>query len=168
MASDKPVCAIVPPKEEVLDLLIRMSDGANPKNNPSTDLKLLHEEVPLLFNVIETSEEIPITIQPLLTELVQKAISPFEVKDGQWRLPHNLPAVSQNSSHGYLPSLPELVQRGNYVLDNRKTQQGDCAKVTRPKKKHGTLIPGIFCILCPHGIYMMNSANENLFYCCSK
>ncbi|XP_046863953.1 uncharacterized protein LOC124457814 isoform X2 [Xenia sp. Carnegie-2017] len=144
-----------------------MSDGANPKDNPSTDLKLLHEEVPLLFNVIETSEEIPITIQPLLKELVQKAISPFEVKDGQWRLPHNLPAVSQNSSHGYLPSLPELVQRGNYVLDNRKTQQGDCAKVTRPKKKHGTLIPGIFCILCPHGIYMMNSSNENLFYYCT-
>ncbi|XP_046863019.1 uncharacterized protein LOC124456695 [Xenia sp. Carnegie-2017] len=152
LASDKPVCAIVPPKEEVLDLLIRMSDGANPKDNPSTDLKLLHEEVPLLFNVIETSEEIPITIQPLLKELVQKAISPFEVKDGQWRLPHNLPAVSQNSFHGYLPCLPELVQRGNYVLDNRKTQQGDCAKVTRPKKKHGTLIPGIFCILCPHGV----------------
>ncbi|XP_046849613.1 uncharacterized protein LOC124443127 isoform X1 [Xenia sp. Carnegie-2017] len=144
-----------------------MSDGANPKNNPSTDLKLLHEEMPLLFNVIETSEEIPITIQPLLTELVQKAISPFEVKDGQWRLPHNLPSVSQNSSHGYLPCLPELVQRGNYVVDNRKTQQGDCAKVTRPKKKHGTLIPGIFCILCPHGIYMMNSANENLFYYCT-
>ncbi|XP_046862591.1 uncharacterized protein LOC124456100 isoform X2 [Xenia sp. Carnegie-2017] len=166
LASDKPVCAIVPPKE-VLDLLIRMSDGANPKDNPSTDLKLLHEEVPLMLNVIETSEEIPITIQPLLKELVQKAISPFVVKDGQWRLPHNLPAVSQNSSHGYIPCLPELVQRGNYVLDNRKTQQGDCAKVTRPKKKHGTLIPGIFCILCPHGIYVMNSANENLFYYCT-
>ncbi|XP_046861888.1 uncharacterized protein LOC124455242 [Xenia sp. Carnegie-2017] len=143
LASDKPVCAIVPPKEEVLNLLIRMSDGANPKDNPSTDLKLLHEEVPLLFNVVEASEEIPITIQPLLKELVQTAISPFEVKDGQWRLPHNLPVVSQNSSHGYVPCLPELVQ----------TQQGDCAKVTRPKKKHGTLIPVIFCILCPHGIY---------------
>ncbi|XP_046847976.1 uncharacterized protein LOC124441543 [Xenia sp. Carnegie-2017] len=131
-------------KEEVLDLLIRMSDGANPKDNPSTDLKLLQEEVSLLFNVIETSEEILVTIQPLLKELVQKSISPFKVKDGQWRLPHNLPAMSQNSSHRYIPSLPELVQRGNYVLDNRKTRRGDCAKVTRPKKKHGTLIPGIF------------------------
>lgn len=34
LASDKPVCAIVPPVREVKDLLIRIANGANPKDNP--------------------------------------------------------------------------------------------------------------------------------------
>ncbi|CAB4029387.1 Hypothetical predicted protein [Paramuricea clavata] len=154
LASDKPVCAIVPPNEEVLDLLTRISDGVNPKDNPATDLKLLHEQVPLLFNILKICGEIPPSIRPVVKELTCKAVSPFEYENGQQRLPHNLPPPQENNaSNGYLPCLPELVQRGNYVLDSKKTKQGDCAKLARAKhKKHGTLIPGIFCLLCPHGI----------------
>ena len=152
LASDKPVCAIVPPNEEVLDLLTRISDGLNPKDNPATDLKLLHEQVPLLFDILGKCGEIPPTIRVLVKELVSKSSSPFVFENGQQRLPHNLPpSIQSNKNNGYIPCLPDIVQRGNYVLDSKKTQKGDCAKVARPKKKHGTLIPGIFCMLCPHG-----------------
>ena len=149
------MCAIVPPTEDVLDLLTRISDGVNPKDNPATDLKLLHEQVPLLFHILDECGEVPHTIRPLVKELVLKSPSPFVFENGHQRFPHNLPPSTQSStSNGYLPCLPELVQRGNYVLDSKKkTQKGDCAKVVRAKKKHGTLIPGIFCVLCPHGNY---------------
>ena len=152
LASDKPVCATVPPCEEVLDLLTQIGDGVNPKDNPTTDLKLLHEQLPIRFNILEICGEIPPSIRLLVKELGLKSISPFVYGNGQQRIPHNLPSTTEhNFSSGYLPCLPQLVQRGNYTLDSRKAQKGDCAKVARAKKKHGTLIPGIFCILYPHG-----------------
>ena len=152
LASDKPVCAIVPPNEEVLDLLTRISDGLNPKDNPATDLKLLHEQVPLLFHILEKCGEILPTIRLLVKELVAKSSSPFVFENGQQRFPHNLPPSTEKTTYnGYLPCLPDLVQRGNYVLDSKKAQKGDCAKFARANKKHGTLIAGIFCMLCPHG-----------------
>ena len=153
LASDKPVCAIVPPKEDVWDLLIRMSEGCNPKDNPSTDLKLLHEEVPLVFNILKEQDEVPPAIRLLLAELVEKSGSPFVGPEGLPRVPHNLPKIKpgDTGSNGYLPCLAQLVQRGTYVLDDKKTPSGDCAKITRKKTKHGSLIPGIFCVLCPHG-----------------
>ena len=157
------MCAIVPPNEEVLELLTRISDGVNPKDNPATDLKLLHEQVPLLFNILNICGEIPPSIRSVVKELTCKAVSPFEYENGQQRLPHNLPPPQENNaSNGYLPCLPELVQRGNYVLDSKKTKQGDCAKLARAKhKKHGTLIPGIFCLLCPHGKTFFNRVKNN-------
>ena len=148
------MCAIVQHNAEVLDLLTRISNGVNPKDNPATDLKLLHEQVPLLFDILEKCGEIPPSFRPVVKELVSKSTTPFEFENGQPRFPHNLPpSTLNNTSDGYLGCLPELVQRGNYVLDSKKMQKGDCAKVVRAKKKHGTLIPGIFCILCPHGNY---------------
>ena len=169
LASDKPVCAIVHPNEDVLDLLTRMSNGVNPKDNPATDLKLLHEQVPLLFDILEKCGEVPLTIRPVLRELVIKSTAPFTFEDGQQRFSHDLPpSTLDSSSNGYLPCLPELVQRGKYVLDSKKIGKGDCAKaVIRAKKKHGTLIPGIFCILCPHGnysIYMLIYKFKIIYY----
>ncbi|XP_046844760.1 uncharacterized protein LOC124438628 [Xenia sp. Carnegie-2017] len=115
LASDKPVCAIVPPVREVKDLLIRIANGANPKDNPLSDLQLLHEQVPLLFCLCNHFAELPNPIRVLCGEMVAKASSPFTDQNGAGHL-------------------------------------DDCAKGVRSKKKHGSLIPGIFLILCPHGI----------------
>ncbi|XP_046842129.1 uncharacterized protein LOC124436230 [Xenia sp. Carnegie-2017] len=153
LASDKPVCAIVPPVREVKDLLIRIANGANPKDNPLSDLQLLHEQVPLLFCLCNHFAELPNPIRVLCGEMVAKASSPFTDQNGCERLPHNLPQVQCDGQLGFFPSLPSLVERGHYVLDTKRAGHlDDCAKGVRSKKKHGSLIPGIFLILCPHGI----------------
>ena len=42
LAQDSPVCALVPPDDDVLILLTQMSEGLNPKNNPSLHLRCAH------------------------------------------------------------------------------------------------------------------------------
>ena len=85
--------------------------------------------------------------------MVAKASSPFTDQNGCERLPHNLPQVQCDGQLGFFPSLPSLVERGHYVLDTKRAGHlDDCAKGVRSKKKHGSLIPGIFLILCPHGM----------------
>jgi hypothetical protein len=52
LASDKSVCSIIPPTPDVTNLLLSMSNGFDPFTNPSVDLKLLQDHVPLIFNLL--------------------------------------------------------------------------------------------------------------------
>jgi hypothetical protein len=39
LSCDSPVCALVPPDDDLLDLLESIADGHDPRLNPATDLR---------------------------------------------------------------------------------------------------------------------------------
>lgn len=39
LSEDSPVCALVPPDDDILDLLESIADGYDPRQNPGTHLK---------------------------------------------------------------------------------------------------------------------------------
>lgn len=166
LASDKSVCSIIPPTADVINLLLAMSDGFDPFINASIDLKLLQDHVPLIFNLLAECGGVHESLHLLFRDLAQKSLSPFQDNDGNCRNAHLLKPCGDNcSSFGYFPCLPQIVERGSYVLDNKNAQLGDCFKGVKGNKRNFTLVPGIFTLFCTHGMYhtIINSLNSSNF-----
>lgn len=137
LASDKSVCSIVPPTPDVINLLLAMSNGFDPFNNPNVDLKLLQDHVPLIFNLLGELGGVHQSLHLLFRDLAQKSLSPFLDNDGDFRNAHTLKPCDDNcESFGYFPSLPQIVERGSYVLDNKNLQLGDCFKGGKANKRN--------------------------------
>ena len=68
---------------------------------------------------------------------------------------HNLPSLTpyDDSTTGYFPGLPVIRERGEYVSDKKK-ESTPCRKLAAG---HKSLLPGIFLIHCPHGMYSIHA-----------
>ena len=143
------MCSVIPPLPKVTNLLLDMANGLNPLDRPSVDLKLLQDRAPIIFAIIKENGNVPENIRLLLKDMVDKAYAPFRDRNVQQLDDFN----ESDACYGYLPCLPQRVARGTYIMDNKNTPLGDCYKLGRSYKRHGTLIPGIFCMFCPHGEY---------------
>jgi hypothetical protein len=129
-----------------------MSNGFDPFTNPSVDLKLLQDHVPLIFNLLVECGSPDKSLHLLFRDLVEKSLSPFQDNDGHCRSAHSLkPCEDSCDSFGYFPSMPQIVQRGSYVLDDKNPHLGDCFKGGKSKKRNFTLVPGLFTLFCTHG-----------------
>ena len=160
LAQDSPVCAMVPPKENVLNLITAMSKGYNPKLNPATDLQLLQFESPSIFSLVSIMTEIPDFMFPVFGAFVEKSKAPFLKCE-----PHDLPLVVNGAdSTAFFPCLPKLVERGSYVLDSKRLDTElsfNCEKKPSARGRHKTLVPGLFVLNCPHGVCYGFQVMEN-------
>lgn len=143
LASPSPVCALVPPRENVIQLLkvLQVSDAC--KANADT-MVLLQREIPVLFRLLETLTHYPInTMMPILNRLITVALTPFSDENSQCI---SEPQEDCDDSFGYFPQLPRIRNRKHYVAD--RSHSSVC---TKKSSRHPSLLPGIFTLYCEHG-----------------
>lgn len=142
LASDKAVCAIIPPTDEIKTMLEEICDGVDLDQNPHY-MQQLQLHIPCVYDLL-AKVQLTQTIKTVLLSMVKKANQPF-----QDRQEHKLPPP--DSDNDYYPRLPKRCARGSYVLDSQKSVSKDCAKDEVTSKRHKTLTPGLFVLSCPCG-----------------
>ena len=150
LASNSPVCSYIHVNKTVSNLLKDICCGINIRQNP-VSWKLLHEELPLLYQILSMDTTKPsVALTNLLSDLWQLAIAPFELHD---KIPESdLPL--QEDELSFFPSLHKYRERGVFEGDRFKSKHS-CRKLY---PGHPSLLPGIFTLYCPHGksdIYLL-------------
>jgi hypothetical protein len=121
----------------------------------TTNLKVLQEEIPVIFNLIRSLGYYPKEIlAPLLNELSRVAFTAFSLPVGNVQTPVTL-TEENKVDLAYFPSLPRVRVRGLYQADKKASGHGRACR--KRSSKHLSLLPGIFTIFCQHGNYMRNS-----------
>lgn len=145
ISSSSPVCALIPPKKDVLGLLREMQESDSFLSSPEK-LLLLQTETPSLFRLIENLTPYPIKVmQPVLEDLIAHSLSPFsEIKNADKKEP--IDPDLQIKKLCYFPQLSPIRKRKTYAAD--RSQSSTC---TKKSSGHPTLLPGIFTLFCPHG-----------------
>lgn len=154
MSSPSPACATIHPSERVSSLLTVMENSDITKD--TTSLKVLQEEIPVIFNLIRSLGYYPKEIlAPLLSELSRVAFAAFSLLPVEnIQTPATL-TEENKVDLSYFPSLPQVRVRGVYQADKKASGHGRACR--KRSSKHPSLLPGIFTIFCQHGIYMHNS-----------
>ena len=145
LSSTSPVCALVPPTEEVHAILKEMQSSSLIKAD-IRKMAVLQKEIPVLFKLIEDLTHYPsAALQPVLGRLMELSLAPFAQK-----LPELSDLVTDdnctNNGLSYFPKLPMVRMRKLYTADGSKPSI--CVKKS---SRHPTLLPGIFTIYCQHG-----------------
>lgn len=153
IASDKAVCALIPPTEEMNQFLTNLCNANDITRLPHQFMPTLQLKVPVLYNLL-TQVEFNESIRQIIKALVVKSNAPFE-----GRQIHQLPLPTDDGD--FFPSLSKICDRGVYVLDSKKSMSKDCAKDEDSSKRHKTLTPGLFILNCPCGVCYGFSVMEN-------
>ena len=163
------MCALIPPDHDVINLVTKLSQGHDPRSRYSTDMKLLHDRVPVLFDLFSQLSDFECELWPIFTALHEKVMAPFTEVNGQARVPHSLPKCEGEDVLAFFPTLPQIVDRGCYVLDNKQKNQGHsaCSKKTCRVLQH-SLVPGLFLLMCPHGMYIFSILSILFFLVCNS
>lgn len=145
VCSPSPVCAMIHPSERVTSLISAMLTSDVTKD--AANLKVLQEEIPVIFNLIRALGYYPKEIlAPLLSELCRVAFVVFAVGDAQ--KPITLTEANEVDL-AYYPALPRVRVRGVYQADKKAGGHGHACR--KRSSKHPSLLPGIFTIFCQHG-----------------
>ena len=133
------VCGLSHPSDRSMKLIKDMCSTDITKNPKS--MECLQEEIPVLFELIRTtSSHWPTILQPVLEELLKKAMAPFDQ-------PSCVSAdyMQSDESLSYFPRLPKHRNRCMYSADNNNI--GKVLTCTKRSSRHPTLLPGV----CEHG-----------------
>ena len=157
VSSPSPACATIHPSERVSSLLSTMENSDITKD--TTSLKVLQEEIPVIFNLIRSLGYYPKEIlAPLLNELSRVAFTAFSLLPVEnIQTPATL-TEENKVDLAYFPALPRVRVRGVYQADKKASGHGRACR--KRSSKHPSLLPGIFTIFCQHGNannYMHNS-----------
>ena len=145
LSSPSPACAMIHPSERVSSLIAVMLNSDITKD--TTTLKVLQEEIPVIFNLIRLLGYYPKEIlAPLLNELSRVAFIVFTMRNVQ--TPATLTEENQVDL-AYYPALPRVRIRGVYQADKKASGHGCVCR--KRSSKHPSLLPGIFTIFCQHG-----------------
>ncbi|KAK3604724.1 hypothetical protein CHS0354_018964 [Potamilus streckersoni] len=106
-------------------------------------MKVLQEQCPVLFDMLQTIDDFPSFLKTTLKEVICKVKTTFEDHKGY----DTGPSVGPASRDAFHPALPEVCRRGKYQLDGKKGEVPFCSK---KHGKHPTLLPGIFTVFCQH------------------
>ena len=146
LSSPSPACATIHPSERVSSLLSAMENLDITKDTIS--LKILQEEIPVIFNLIRSLGYYPKEIlAPLFNEMSRVATIAFTMGNVQ------TPATQTEENPvdlAYYPALPRVRVRGAYQAD--KKASGHVRACRKRSSKHPSLLPGIFTIFCQHGM----------------
>lgn len=90
----------------------------------------------------------PVELLDLLEVLLNKAEESYPVNKT------NIPDKINTSPDSFYPALPSVRSRGRYEMDNSgsKKKQHNETDCTKRSKGHPSLLPGVFCLFCEHGI----------------
>lgn len=147
LAIASPVCALLPPTPNNLNLMDKLISGYNVRSDPIL-WALLQKSIPIVFRLIVSLDttHIPDELKPVLTEVVNKSKRPFEVVKPE----EDIAALDLDDSCSFYPHLTRKRSRRVYRADLSR-KQSTCSKVY---KGHPSLLPGIFTAFCPHGMVM--------------
>ena len=147
LSSPSPACATIHPSERVSSLLSAMENSDITKD--TTSLKILQEEIPVIFNLIRSLGYYPKEIlTPLLNEFSRVAFTAFTLPVANVQTPATL-TEENKVDLAYFPTLPRVRVRGVYQADKRASGHGRACR--KRSSKHPSLLPGIFTIFCQHG-----------------
>lgn len=150
LTKPSPVCALLPPSEEMRQLLDEMK-VSDIKQNPSS-LQSLQSLSPILFDLVKNIQfkdsSLPLEFHDLLAELWTKSFAPFSHNDIAATTTE--PITESDSfieSVSHWPHLPRVRGRGTYPMDNNHDKQS-CRKMGTG---HKSLLPGTVTLHCQHG-----------------
>ena len=143
ISTTSPVCALVRPVPDVIELLQKMLQ--TPILTDATSLRLLQQEVPVLFKLLENLPHYPKDLlEPVIHRLITVSLAPFS-SDSTPADAHPKPTPSENTL-AFFPQLKPLRARKRYTAD--KSSSKIC---TKKNSGHPSLLPGIFTLFCQHG-----------------
>lgn len=139
------VCALVHPSAKLFALLEKIATE-DVTMNP-TDMQLLQQEIPVLFEVLSSTAHLPRkALVPLCNSIIEKAKAPFTSESDEVEAePENKSVLEELA---YFPSLPKVRARGMFESDQHNQKVIKC---TKQSSGHPSLLPGIFTLFCPHG-----------------
>lgn len=165
LSTTSPVCALVPPTPEVNSLIDELcTNGLEVRKFPK-QWQFLQDHVPILHDLIckfgPQSTSLPSEFRPLVLDMVHKAQLPFLYTPQH----PNVPFSGQSKNlHSYFPHLPVLWDRRKYKSD----KHNDISSCTKLYRGHPSLLPGIFTIICPHGMLVILFNRTFQFeFCCT-
>ena len=142
-SSSSPVCAILHNSRRVDDLIERMIQGNITRDQML--MKIFHEEIPVLFDVVALLEYYPChALSPLLKVMLEKSRNPFLTSTCDDK---NIESNITCDRLSFFPSLPQKRNQRQYVADMRKSDP----VCTKRFSHYPSLLPGIFTIFCQHG-----------------
>lgn len=107
-----------------------------------------------VYKLVCSINHTPYHLVELLESLVEKAANSY---------PESTTATSLMDNHllkdSFFPSLLPLRSRGTYKMDFTTNKKGkyECTK----SKGHPSLLPGVFCLFCEHGICLDVTGNTS-------
>lgn len=158
LASPSAVCALVHPKDDLFDLLMKIVTDSSLEANP-TSMQMLQEEVPVLFQLLSSTRNPRKCLMPIMKMLIEKAGAPFSNEDNP-ETTCRPDSKTELEELAYFPSLPKQRGRGMFNAD---CQQRKVAKCTKLSSGHPSLLPGIFTLFCPHGECMSTSTSFDMY-----
>ena len=119
----------------------------------------LNKYTPLLVDILKAEESIPpYTISEVIREIVRAIEVPFLGRDPALdpRQPRYAePCIEiEKPLEKFCPHLKICQGKGRYVADNSRLAPGEAERILCKKyisKRHPTLSPGVFTVLCEHG-----------------
>ncbi|XP_076157104.1 uncharacterized protein LOC143140170 [Alosa pseudoharengus] len=144
LAKATPACALfhLGPEMEGIIKCLMTEDNVT---QLSSVMKALAEQCPLWWTIITTLGHFPPHLRPLLEEVWRVAKAPFQQVAEEDIMEPNAGDVDD----AVFPFLPILRARGVYEADIRRKKERSCKKIS---PRHFALIPGIFTVLCKHGV----------------
>ena len=107
------------------------------------DMATLHGKCPFVAESLIYGTAEP-SLRKIIEDMISKSQEPFKKPE------QHHPPSQQEDPYGFYPNLPQLYERGHYVLDTKPlNKESECEK-RRPR--HPSLLPGIFSLLCTHGM----------------
>ena len=146
LAFKSAVCGYIHPSEEVEQLIQSLVKGVDVKCDPVM-WQSLHNNIPVLFTLLENScgSSAPAELRPLVEELWELAMHPFDNCD----IIDDSSFAVEEAKMSLFPSLSTCRPRGHYGMDEKKSDNS-CQK---KYKGHPSLLPGVFTVYCPHGMF---------------
>ena len=145
LSSQSPVCALLPPTQDVENLVNCLCSGVSIRGDPVL-WKSLQNSIPVIFHLMlampSGTTSLPQPMNSVLDEMLKKSQLPFD-KATQHPDTNN----EGENVFCYFPTLNKCRDRGVFVADKQKKELLCC----KDYRGHPYLLPGIFTMYCPHG-----------------
>lgn len=150
LARPSPVCAVLPPSEDMERVLDQMM-ATDVKQEPQL-LESLQTLSPVLFDLVKNVNfrdgSLPPAFNDLIKDMWKMSCAPFWHDDGGSAEQVQIDEVdSFLEDISVWPHLPKVRNRGAYAMD-RTPERQSCRK---QGKSHKSLLPGTVTLHCQHG-----------------
>lgn len=150
LAKDSPICASIFPTAKCLNVLKLALEGVDIRKDVNY-MKTLSEDSPLLAELLRNilDSNFPPYMWGILSILMEHTLKPFNLIPEENRLKEPVTVLDKNLDKlSFLPTLPIICGRSNYVADKNTRRNQSCSKVFTG---HPVLLPGVFTLYCEHG-----------------
>lgn len=144
LACSTPVSALVSQSEELHEALHSPTLSCQ---DPHT-MKLFLREAPVIARLLSSLQDMPEACRVLLQAISHTARAPFAGNV------HQLGETDQEEESSYFPTFSKKCERGTYIMDAKGSKDKDCEtkKCHKKTRGHYSLSPGLFILLCSHGV----------------